>query len=102
MNKKISVFWFRRDLRLDDNAGFSNALQGEFPVLPIFIFDKQILSKLPEDDARVSFIYYTLQKMQGRLQSDGKSSIALFYDSPEKVFKRLIDKYQIDFSISMN
>ena len=95
MVKKISVFWFRRDLRLEDNVGFSNALQGEFPVLPIFIFDKQILSKLPEDDARVSFIYYTLQKMQGRLQSDGKSSIALFYDSPEKVFKRLIDKYQI-------
>ena len=57
MSKKVNIFWFRRDLRLDDNAGFKAALRDDLPVLPLFIFDKEILDKLPEDDARVSFIY---------------------------------------------
>ena len=53
---KINVFWLRRDLRLTDNVGFSEALKSDLPVLPIFIFDKKILDELPEDDARVNFI----------------------------------------------
>ena len=60
----VNIFWFRRDLRLDDNVGFLEALKGEHPVLPIFIFDKEILNELPEDDARVTFIFETLQKMR--------------------------------------
>ena len=59
--KKVTIFWFRRDLRLDDNVGFLEALKGDYPVLPIFIFDKEILDKLPEDDARVTFIYNELR-----------------------------------------
>ncbi|MFO7721445.1 MAG: deoxyribodipyrimidine photo-lyase, partial [Gillisia sp.] len=51
MSEKVSVFWFRRDLRLDDNVGFLEALKSDFPVLPIFIFDTEILEKLPKDDA---------------------------------------------------
>ena len=46
MDKKITIFWFRRDLRIEDNVGFSEALKSGFPVLPIFIFDKEILDKL--------------------------------------------------------
>jgi len=95
MDKKISLFWFRRDLRLDDNVGFSEALQGEFPVLPIFIFDKEILKKLPKDDARVTFIHDTLQKMRTKLQDDHESSITFFYDSPVEAFKKLITENQI-------
>lgn len=95
MDKKISVFWFRRDLRLDDNVGFSKALQGEIAVLPIFIFDKAILGKLPKDDARVSFIHGTLQKMRNELQDEFRSSIALFLGTPEQVFKELIKDYNI-------
>ena len=52
MSKKVSIFWFRRDLRLDDNVGFLEALKGDYPVLPLFIFDKDILDKLPENDVR--------------------------------------------------
>ncbi|MEE3244920.1 MAG: deoxyribodipyrimidine photo-lyase, partial [Bacteroidota bacterium] len=92
----VSIFWFRRDLRLDDNVGFLEALKGSHPVLPIFIFDKEILNELPQDDARVTFIYETLQKMRNELQEDHGSSLALFYGKPETVWKQLIKDYNID------
>lgn len=95
MGKEVNIFWFRRDLRLDDNAGFKAALQDELPVLPIFIFDKEILDKLPEDDARVSFIHDTLQKMRDELQEENGSSIAMYHGTPEKVFKDLIKDHKI-------
>lgn len=93
--KKINIFWFRRDLRLDDNVGFYNALKSDNPVIPIFIFDKEILDKLPEDDARVTFIFETLQKMRDTLQAENKSSLAMFYGKPEEVYKELIKTYEI-------
>ena len=95
MSKKVSIFWFRRDLRLDDNVGFLEALKGDYPVLPLFIFDKDILDKLPENDARVTFIFETLQEMRKELQDDYDSSLAMFHDTPEKVFKSLVKDYQV-------
>ncbi|MAN26745.1 MULTISPECIES: cryptochrome/photolyase family protein [Mesonia] len=93
--EKYTVFWFRRDLRLDDNIGFYRALQGDFPVLPIFIFDAEILKDLPKDDARVSFIFQELQKMRKELQENYDSSIAMFDGKPEEIFKKLIEDYNI-------
>lgn len=93
--KEISVFWFRRDLRLEDNVGFTAALKTGIPVLPIFIFDKEILDKLPEDDARISFIYDTLQKMREQLERDFSSSLGLYYSTPQEVFKLLSKTYNI-------
>ncbi len=58
--QKISVFWFRRDLRLEDNRGLQEALRGPFPVLPIFIFDENIIAELEADDPRITFIHRTL------------------------------------------
>ncbi|WP_299149736.1 deoxyribodipyrimidine photo-lyase [uncultured Dokdonia sp.] len=98
--KKVTIFWFRRDLRLDDNVGFLEALKGDYPVLPIFIFDKEILDKLPEDDARVTFIYDTLQKMRDTLQAEHDSSLAMFYSTPEQVFKELITDYDVQAVIT--
>lgn len=95
MGKEVNIFWFRRDLRLDDNAGLKAALRDELPVMPIFIFDKEILDKLPEDDARVSFIYDALQEMRSKLQDDYDSSLAMFYGTPEEVFKELIKDYKL-------
>lgn len=92
---KLSVFWFRRDLRLDDNIGFVEALKGDYPVLPIFIFDREILDKLDKDDARVTFIYETLQHMRNTLQEEHESAIALYYGKPEVVFSQLIETYEI-------
>lgn len=89
MSKKVSIFWFRRDLRLDDNVGFLEALKGDYPVLPLFIFDKEILDKLPKDDARVSFIYDSLQKMDAQLKEEHSRSLALYHGNPNNVFKAL-------------
>ncbi|WP_372945118.1 deoxyribodipyrimidine photo-lyase, partial [Muriicola sp.] len=73
--KKVSIFWFRRDLRLEDNTGLMQALKGDVPVLPVFIFDPEILQELPENDARVSFIHSTLQDLRNRLKEDHGSSV---------------------------
>ncbi|WP_149275525.1 cryptochrome/photolyase family protein [Pareuzebyella sediminis] len=95
MNKKISIFWFRRDLRLDDNVGFLEALKGNFPVLPLFIFDTEIVEKLPKNDARVTFIYDKLQHMRHTLQKEHESSIAIHHGKPIDIFKELTKTYQI-------
>jgi len=93
--KTVNIFWFRRDLRLDDNAGFKAALRDDLPVLPIFIFDSEILEKLPEDDARVTFIHENLQRMRDELQQDHGSSIAMYHGKPKEIFKELLDTYTI-------
>ncbi|WP_298318933.1 deoxyribodipyrimidine photo-lyase [uncultured Aquimarina sp.] len=95
MFEKVNIFWFRRDLRLDDNIGFLEALKDDLPVLPIFIFDSEILDKLPENDARLSFIHETLQNMCKELQVNHNSSIAFFHDKPLEVFKELIEDYDV-------
>jgi len=92
---KVSIFWFRRDLRLDDNLGFLQALKGVYPVLPIFIFDKDILNELPNDDARVSYIFEQLQIMRKELQENYESSIGMFYDKPINIFEKLLEDYDI-------
>lgn len=95
-SKKVSIFWFRRDLRLDDNVGFLEALKGDCPVLPIFIFDTEILSKLPKDDARLNFIYDTLQQMRNQLQEKHNSSLAMYSGKPNDIFNKLITEYDIN------
>lgn len=95
MNEKVTIFWFRRDLRLDDNVALFKALKGEHPVLPIFIFDKEILDKLPENDARVTFIFDTLQKMRNQLREQYSSSIAFYHGNPKNVFKALLQSYNV-------
>ncbi|RNC90239.1 MAG: deoxyribodipyrimidine photo-lyase [Allomuricauda sp.] len=95
MPLKVVVFWFRRDLRLIDNVALSKALEAKFPVLPIFIFDKEILDKLPKDDARVSFIFERLQSLQKHLATASKSTIALLHATPKEAFSQLIQQYNI-------
>jgi len=85
-----ALFWFRRDLRLDDNTGLAAALQSGLPVLPIFIFDRSILDKLKKpEDRRVEFIHSALEEMHHKLQSEG-SGFRFFYDDPEAVFRQLM------------
>jgi len=91
---KISIFWFRRDLRLHDNVGLFHALNAEEKILPIFIFDLNILSELPKDDARVSFIHNELSKMNQYLHSFG-AEIHIYNGIPKDVFQSLLEKYQI-------
>ncbi|MBZ9730936.1 DNA photolyase family protein [Salegentibacter sp. JZCK2] len=95
MSEAVNIFWFRRDLRLDDNVGFLKALKSEKPVLPIFIFDTEILDKLPKDDARVSFIHEQLQQMRQELQDDYGSSIAMYHGKPKEIFQQIIKDYKV-------
>jgi deoxyribodipyrimidine photo-lyase len=95
MNKEVAVFWFRRDLRLYDNAGLYEALRGNYPVLPLFIFDAEILDDLPRDDARVTFIYRTLQRMRDTLQREYGGSIATFHGNVHEVFVQLLTDYRV-------
>ena len=92
---EISLFWFRRDLRLFDNAGLYFALKSGLPVLPVFIFDTQILDKLSDStDARVTFIYDQVSKLKNELQSMG-SDLVIKHGNPSDIFQKLISEYNI-------
>lgn len=95
MKDKINIFWFRRDLRLEDNVGLYHALQSEHPVYPLFIFDPEILDNLPKNDARVTFIFDQLQKMRDRLQNKSESSLAIYFNSPKAIFNTLLKEYNV-------
>ena len=90
----ISIFWFRRDLRLHDNVALYHALQSEEKILPIFIFDIDILEKIPKNDARISFIHKELNTMNEHLQSF-EAGISMFHGNPKEVFQSLIEKYHV-------
>lgn len=95
MKKKLNLFWFRRDLRLIDNHGLYEALQSELPVLPIFIFDTNILEKLEnKEDKRVDFIFQALEKLNEYLEKQGKS-IQIFYGKPLEIYENLSQQYEI-------
>jgi deoxyribodipyrimidine photo-lyase len=86
----MTLFWFRRDLRLFDNAALYYALKQNTNVQPIFIFDPTILSKLSDkNDARVTYIHNALQAMQTQLLALG-SSLRVYYNTPQNVFEQLI------------
>lgn len=94
MKPIINIFWFRRDLRLEDNCGLFHALNSDNIVLPIFIFDKNILHKLQPDDARVSFIHQELENINHQL-SQFDSKLSVFHGNPSDIFKELQEKHTI-------
>lgn len=97
----VSIFWFRRDLRLEDNAGLYEALKKGHPVQPVFIFDTQILDELKEkSDQRITFIYEALEQLQEQLVKMG-STLDVRHGKPETVFKELEKEYDIQ-SIFLN
>lgn len=91
----VNVFWFRRDLRLTDNTGLYYALKEETPVLPIFIFDPNILLLLDDKtDARVTFIHQTLLGLKTQLEAKG-SSLYILHSTPEEAFKKLLSEFNV-------
>jgi len=91
---KTAYFWFRRDLRLDDNTALFHALQENDHVQCIFIFDNNILEELPKDDARVTFIHSELEKIHLQLQKLG-SSLRVEIGKPHEVWKQIISSESI-------
>lgn len=88
------LFWFRRDLRFHDNAGFYNALVDADEVLPAFVFDESILDKLPKDDARVGFIHQQIAKMQKESEAHG-SSMCVAKGNPSECILQWCEKHNI-------
>lgn len=95
MRNKVSVFWFRRDLRLEDNQGLFRALESGHPVLAAFIFDTDILDELPKSDPRVTFLMDRLQEMRSIMQDQHGSSLAIYNGKPEAIFKELIAEWDV-------
>ncbi len=91
----ISLYWFRRDLRLEDNTALIKALENKTDVLPIFIFDENITDELPENDPRITFIYKNLKDINDTLNKTVNSILCLKGD-PQEIWKDLINKYDID------
>ncbi len=95
MKAPLSLFWFRRDLRLEDNAGLFEALRSGPPVLPVFIFDRNILDELERDDARVTFLHATLNRLGKQLASHG-STLLVKHGDPVDCWKELLDGYKVE------
>nr|WP_121270730.1 deoxyribodipyrimidine photo-lyase [Pedobacter schmidteae] len=95
MKQEISICWLRRDLRIDDHAALYHALKGKYPVLLMFIFDEKILSRLPSpQDARVTFIFDTLQQLNREIGQLG-SSILIKHGHTEQVWAEALAKYRV-------
>ncbi len=82
------IFWFRRDLRLEDNTALNAALASNKKVVPIFIFDPEILSQLSTDDKRLSLIYNQLSEIHSELQKLG-SGIHIIHTQPKAFFSTI-------------
>ena len=95
INSSVAVFWFRRDLRLEDNAGLFHALKSGYPVLPLFIFDTDILSQLDDKhDKRIDFIHQVLENIQNALTGFG-SSLLVKIGAPHAVFEELTAEFDV-------
>ncbi|MFV8343110.1 cryptochrome/photolyase family protein [Flavobacterium sp. XS2P39] len=90
----VSFFWFRRDLRLEDNVGLFHALQSIYPVIPLFVFDDSILDSLPKNDARVGFIHESLSIINTKLHAIG-SSLLVKQGTTIAVWQALLQEFDI-------
>ena len=94
--EKVNIFWFRRDLRVNDNHGLFQALNAGLPVVTIFIFDPAILARFPyPKDARLTFIHRCLTSLNHEFEKHG-SSLQVYFSSPAVVFTQLAAKYSIE------
>lgn len=91
---QVTIFWFRRDLRLEDNRSLYHAHQEEHPVQPIFIFDTNILDELPKKDARVEYIHQEISRLQGSIKKHG-GSLDVRIGKPIEIWNDLLEDYHV-------
>ena len=92
--ENYTVFWFRRDLRLEDNAGLYHALNSGNKVLPLFIFDTEIIDKLPSKDARIEMIHAALGNITDAMK-ENRCNVGMYLGQPKAVFESLLKQYNI-------
>jgi deoxyribodipyrimidine photo-lyase len=92
---RVSVHWFRRDLRLSDNHGLFRALSEHGATVPLFIFDTDILDRLEErTDRRVDFIHRTVQQLSTDLSALG-SGLVVEHGRPLDIWRKMVERYDI-------
>jgi len=95
MKETITFFWFRRDLRIEDNCGLFHALGSGKPVQAVFIFDTDILDKLDDKhDRRLVFIHLQLKEINRMLREHG-ATLLVRCGRPSDVWKSLIEEYDV-------
>lgn len=95
MKQELVIFWFRRDLRLEDNTGLTQALSSGYPVQPIFIFDTTILHQLDTDtDRRIDYIHKAIVQLNNSLHQF-QSGIKTFLGKPLEIFEKILDEYNV-------
>lgn len=92
---KRVAFWFRRDLRIEDNCALYHAINSGAEIIPVFIFDSNIIDELPKNDARITFIYQQLTKLNTIFQDMG-GGMNIYIGDPIRIWSNLIDKYDLD------
>ncbi len=96
VKERYNIFWIRRDIRLHDNHALFTALKSGLPVIPLFVFDTTILSRLSDRaDKRVQFIHDQLSTLKQRLLALG-SDLLCVHGSPVEVFAKLCEKYELN------
>lgn len=94
LSNKTAIFWFRRDLRIDNNTGLFHALQNYEKVIPLFIFDDDILNKLDnKSDKRVELIHQMLLEIDEKLKLVG-SGLVVKKGNVATIFKQLIQEFK--------
>ena len=94
MEESFSVFWFRRDLRLVDNMGLNAALSSGLKVIPIFVFDTEIINKLEKNDLRIKMIHAALVKLNDAMLGN-RCNVGMYLGNPKAVFESLLKNYKI-------
>ena len=94
MEENFSVFWFRRDLRLVDNLGLNAALSSGLKVIPIFIFDTEIINKLEKNDLRIKMIHAALVKLNDAMLGN-RCNVGMYLGNPKAVFEFLLKNFKI-------
>src|SRR4051794_33076740 len=95
MKPSVNICWFRRDLRLSDNAALYHSLKDSIPVVPVFIFDTEILDRLEDKtDRRVAFIHAAIIEIQQQLKKL-KSTLDVYYGTPVAIFKKILEQYDV-------
>ncbi|PDH47145.1 MAG: deoxyribodipyrimidine photolyase [Bacteroidetes bacterium MED-G13] len=93
--KTFSIFWFRRDIRIKDNIGLSEATKSKYPVIPIFIFDEKITENLPKNDSRINFIHKNLRKLNNLLVEKFNSKLQVFKGNPIEIIDKIVKEYNV-------
>ena len=94
MQENFSVFWFRRDLRLEDNLGLNAALSSGLKVIPIFVFDTEIINKLEKNDLRIKMIHAALVKLNDAMLGN-RCNVGMYLGNPKAVFEFLLKNFKI-------